>query len=90
MMMDVQKSIAVLSTKVDRVLDDRKDDRAEHKTAIADMRSDLKEFREKDFKELRSDVVKLRISWARILGAAAVAGAIVSFVAEYLKSKLLG
>lgn len=87
---DIQRTISSLETKVDRLVDDRKEDRLEYKADVKSFREDFKEFRVSDFKPLRDDVDAIKIKWAKIVGASAVVGAIASIAVEYLKTKIAG
>lgn len=86
----LEKTVAVLNQKIDRLLEDRKEDRSDNREEIKDIRSDFKEFRQTDFKNLSDDVNKLKINWAKVVGGAAIVGALVSFVGEIVKSKYGG
>lgn len=88
--MEMQRSLTALGTKVDRLLDDRKEDRAEYRAELRDARSDFKEFRQQEFKPLSEEVTKLRIGWAKILGGGAVAGALASLLVGFFKAKFGG
>jgi len=86
----LEKTVAVLNQKIDRLLEDRKEDRAENKEEIKEFRSDFKDFKQNEFRSLSDDVTNLKINWAKVVGGAAIVGAIASFILEIAKAKLGG